>query len=136
RAVDFARRYRFLPLPGDGHGRMQPIHYEDLAAAVATLVERGASGIVDAGGAEPITIRDAASDILAALGLPLRLVRIPLPAARLAARTIDGLTESRWAEKVDRALEDRVVDNGRLVALTGVRPRAFAQGVRDQVAAL
>ena len=128
-------RFRFLPLPGRGDGLLQPIHYADLAAAIATLVERGGSGVVDAGGAEPVTLRDAAAAILDALGLPRRLVPIPLAAARVAARGLDALGGGRWAEKVDRTLEDRVVDNTRLVSLTGIRPREFARGVRDQVAA-
>jgi nucleoside-diphosphate-sugar epimerase len=131
--IRFAQRWRFLPIPGDGASLIQPIHYLDLAAALATLVDRGGTGTIDAGGAFPHSLRDAAIAIFAALDAPARLVHVPLAPARGAAAFIDCVRGSRWRERVERALEDRSVDNGRLIELTGVHPRTFPEGVRDQV---
>ncbi|MGH2499519.1 MAG: NAD-dependent epimerase/dehydratase family protein, partial [Candidatus Limnocylindria bacterium] len=131
--IRFARRYGFLPIVGRGAGRLQPIHYADLAAAIGALVDAEVGEPLDAGGAAPITTRDAARAIFAALGRPARLVAVPAAPAWLLARAVDALRGTRWAERVRRAKEDRSVDNARLVQLTGVRPRDFETGVRDQV---
>ena len=132
-AIDFARRFRFLPLVGDGAARIQPIHFRDLAAAVAELVASDASGVVHAGGAAPITLRAAAGAIFDALGREQRIVRVPYRLARAAAAVGERVTRRRIGERVDRMLEERTVDNARLLALTSVRPRDFPAGVRDQV---
>jgi uncharacterized protein YbjT (DUF2867 family) len=134
RVIAFARRWRSLPLPDGGHARIQPIHYEDLARATAALVGTSASGVVDAGGPAPLTLAQAARAIFEALGRPAVLLRVPTAAALPVARIVDAATGSRWAERLLRSREDRVVDNGRLLELTGVTLRSFHEGARDEVA--
>jgi nucleoside-diphosphate-sugar epimerase len=131
--IRFALRWRFLPVPGEGSMLIQPIHYRDLAAVAAELVASGATGVVDAGGARPVTLRDAARATFAALERPARLVTVPLGPSLMAASVLDALRGSRWRERVERTLEDRSVDNARLLALTRVRPREFEAGLRDEV---
>lgn len=133
-AIGFARRFRFLPLVGDGAARIQPVHVRDLAAAIAELVAGDATGVVHAGGAGPVSLREAAASILGALGLRPRVLRLPYGLARAGAAGAEVLLRRRVIERVDRMLEDRTVDNSRLITLTTVRPRPFAQGVREQVA--
>jgi len=132
-AIDFARRFRFLPLVGDGAARIQPIHFRDLAAAVAELVASDAGGFLHAGGAAPTTLQAAAGAIFDALGREQRIVFVPYRLARAAAAVGERTTRRRIVERVDRMLEERIVDNTRLLALTSVRPRDFPAGVRDQV---
>lgn len=134
--IGFARRWRFLPLVGSGRGLVQPIHYEDLAAVVVALGEGRATGIVDAGAVEPLTIREALLAVLSALRRPGRLVPVPTLVARGGARILESIRGGRIVERVDRMLEDRVADNTRLIELTGIRPRPFPRGVSDQVAAM
>lgn len=133
--IAFARRFRFLPLVGRGEALVQPIHYQDLAEAIVSLVGTAATGTLDAGGAEPLSVRSAALAVLAAVGLPPRVIRIPARLAYVAARAMDVVSLGRWSERVARMSEDRTVDNSRLLAFTGVRPRDFPRGVRDQVLA-
>lgn len=132
-AISFARRFGFLPLVGDGSAKIQPIHFRDLAAAVGDLAEGDAGGIVHAGGAQAVALRDAAAAILDALEMPRRMLRVPYSLARMAGTLGDRVTGRRILERVDRMLEDRIVDNARLLQLTSVRPRDFQTGVRDQV---
>lgn len=132
-AIDFARRYRFLPLVGRGAARIQPIHYRDLAAAIAELVTGPATGIVHAGGAAPVTLDDAAAAIFDALGQARRTLRVPYRLARTSAAVAERVLHRRFVERVDRMLEERTVDNTRLLEITTVPPRDFESGVRDQV---
>lgn len=133
--LGFARRYRFLPLIGPGDALVQPIHYLDLTEALVRLVGSDATGSIDAGGGAPLTIREAASSLMRALGLPQRLIRVPFQPALATARLIDAVRHSRWAERLDRLYEDRSVDNTRLATVTGLNPRDFPTGLRDMLTA-
>lgn len=129
----FAHRYRFLPLFGDGRGLLQPIHYEDLAAAVAALARDTATGgTIEAGGEVPVSARAAATAIFDALGLRATILRVPVGLAAALARSVDAVRGGRLAERVLRFSEDRSVDNRVLIERTGVRPRSFQLGVRDE----
>lgn len=134
RVIAFAHRFRVLPLPDGGDALLQPIHYTDLAAAVASLVDSEATGVVDMGGLRPITLASAARTVFAALRLPPLLVPIPVSGAMPFARGLDRLAGTRWAERLDRTREDRTVDVARLVELTHVRLRPFEEGVGAEVA--
>ncbi len=134
RVILFARRWRILPLPDGGGARIQPIHYADLAAATASLLETDATGVVDAGGPEAITLAAAARAIVDALAMPVLLVPVPVAAALPLARLMDRALGSRWAERLERTRDERVVDNARVLALTGASLRSFADGVRAEVA--
>jgi uncharacterized protein YbjT (DUF2867 family) len=78
-----------IPLPQAGSQRIQPVHIDDLACAIATLVERDdeGAGRIPVVGPEPITLRE----YLAALRESLRLGRarfapIPWPVLAVIAR--------------------------------------------------
>lgn len=134
RAIEFARRYRFLPLPGPGSSLIQPIHYQDLAEVVIRVISGSIAGFVDAGGGAALTVRSAAEQVFDALGQPRVILRLPLGAAVLAATALERSGKGRSVERLLRLSEDRSVDNGRLISATGIRPRSFACGVRGQVA--
>jgi len=131
--VNFAAKYRFLPLVRDGASLLQPIHYQDLAEALAVLLDRRPSGILDAPGPNALTVRAAGEAIFAALGLRAHFVGVPLMPALGVARLIDRLRGSRLAERLERFDEDRSVDVSRFSAVTGVRPRSFDHGIRAEV---
>jgi nucleoside-diphosphate-sugar epimerase len=131
--IGWARRWGLLPIVGRGDQRIQPIHYADVAAALASFAERPVTGTFDAGGGAALTVHDAAVAIFGALGRPPRLVSVPRVLALGAARGVDAVRGSRWAERIERLTEDRSVDNSALVAVTGLVPRDFATGLRDQM---
>jgi nucleoside-diphosphate-sugar epimerase len=132
----FADRFRFLPLIAGGIARIQPIHYEDLAEAIVKLTTKNVQGVIDAGGGAPVSLVDAEREMLLALGLSPTLIPLPSAPLTLAGQVIDRIRGSRLAERVERLHEDRTVDIAQLVSLTGLRPRGFADGVRDEVARL
>jgi nucleoside-diphosphate-sugar epimerase len=134
--IQFAHRFGLLPQIGEGDAKLQPIHFEDLTAATVALAASDRTGTVDAGGGAPIALRALLREVFAALGRPARVIRIPLTPALIAARVIDRSGARRVTERLERMAEERTVDNAALTAATAVRPRAFEQGVRDQVAAM
>ncbi len=126
--IAFARRFGFVPLFADGRARVQPIHYEDLGNAIAALVGSEPAATVDAGGERALTVRALAEEIFRVLGRPPRVIRVPAAPALAAARLMDTIRHTRFAERIERLSEDRGVDNARLLLLTGVSLRPFADG--------
>jgi uncharacterized protein YbjT (DUF2867 family) len=78
-----------IPLPGKGLQQVQPVHVDDLAAAVVALVDRPpAAGLqLPVVGPEALTLREFLQRLRAALELsPGRFLPVPMPLVRLAAR--------------------------------------------------
>lgn len=129
----FAQRYRFLPLFGDGLALVQPIHFEDLAEAIAVLARSApAGGRMDAGGGTAISVRDALNAVFAVLGMRPKVLPVPIGPATALARSLDAFRGGRLAERVLRFTEDRSADNSTLIERTGVQPRSFHAGIRDE----
>lgn len=131
-----AVRWGVLPLFGPGSALVQPIHFADLASALAEITDSATTGTIDAGGGDVLTGRDLLRTVFACLGRPARLIQLPLAPGIWAARVADRILGGRLAERLERLTEDRSVDNGRLLAITGVHPRRFADGVRDEISRL
>lgn len=136
RLLDYLERFPLFPLFGDGGGLMQPVFIDDLVevilrAADATVAE---GKTYDAGAASSLTYRELVEAAAKALGRRVRFVSIPLGAAAALLRTANrvGLRFLR-EEQVLRLAEDKVVDNGPLIADLGVRPREFREGIARQV---
>lgn len=78
---------------GDGRYRLQPIHVEDLAAAVAARVRGDVSEVVEAIGPETFTYRGLAETVRAALGLHRLILPVPPWAGNLTCRLLGILLQ-------------------------------------------
>ena len=125
-----------VPLPGDGRQCIQPIHVDDLVAAVVALVEGGAAGAA-AGvttialvGPRPLALRDYLADLRRSLQLPPpRFIAVPMPLMRLLAR-LAALIPAAPVDTEALAMLDRgnVADaavTGRLLGRMPRDPAAF-----------
>jgi uncharacterized protein YbjT (DUF2867 family) len=83
-----------IPLPAGGEQRVQPVHVEDLVAALLRLIESPATlrCMLPVVGPEPMSLRRFLLELRTALGLPpARTVSIPRPLVAAAARLGDYL---------------------------------------------
>lgn len=81
-----ARRGGVLLLPGGGRQPMSITHVDTLGDAVLAGLERASvAGPVNVADATPVRACDLLTDAFAGLGLPTRIVALPLPAAWLVA---------------------------------------------------
>jgi uncharacterized protein YbjT (DUF2867 family) len=140
RLLGLLRRAPMLPLPGGGGGLQQPVHVDDLAAAIVTALVRPATihRSYDVAGPEPITLRAVIEQAGAAVSRKPKLVPIPLaPAIRLAG-VYERLaaTPRLSAEQVARLAEDKAVDIAPAVSDLDFAPRPFADGIRAEAAQL
>jgi uncharacterized protein YbjT (DUF2867 family) len=129
------RRSRFLPLPGGGRSLVQPIHIEDVAAALAAaLVRDEAPGqpIVIAG---PVAISYGAMvrTIARGIGRPVVILGVPGWIFSAAGRVVSLAPPlAGLGGALRRLVEDKSYDVGDMRRRLGVSPRAFeADGPRD-----
>lgn len=111
RLAGLIRRFGVLPLPGDGRGRRQPVHADDLAAVAMTAMARPATDrAYDTPGGETLSYRTMVERIFEGLGRRPRILPLPLPLVRagyaLARPWLPGSTPGM----IERVSEDLVFD--------------------------
>jgi uncharacterized protein YbjT (DUF2867 family) len=122
------RRFPVLPLVG-GHALIQPIHIDDVAAAlVAAVLRPNAPGVpIVIAGPRPMSYRDMVRAIAAARHLRLIMLPVPGLAVGVAARLIGRIGPLvATAGALRRLLEDRSFDISEMRDRLGVTPREFA----------
>jgi nucleoside-diphosphate-sugar epimerase len=126
------------PLPGGGRHLVQPVHVDDMLAALASaLLRPEAPGppIVVAGPA-PITYAAMVRACAAALGRRAFILPLPLPVLTAAAGLLLRLRVRLPfdAAELRRATEDKCFDVSDMERRLGVRPRDFEAGLAARIA--
>ena len=127
RLAALARRWGVLPLAGAGEGRRQPVHADDLAAALPAVLASAATRgrAYDLPGGETLSYADMCRRVFAGLGRRPRLLHVPPPVWRaglaLAAPLLPGATAAMGA----RMAEDLVFDPAPAARDFGWAPRPF-----------
>lgn len=129
RLVRLARRWRCLPLPANARGLRQPVHADDVAAAVAACLAAPAPvrGGFDLPGGEVLPYDAMVVRALAAARPGTPVLRVPPWLFRAGLRTARGLGLLPGAgdgllARLDR---DLVFDAGPAARAFGYAPRAF-----------
>jgi uncharacterized protein YbjT (DUF2867 family) len=134
RLVDLVRRTPALPIPGDGSHLQQPVHVEDLAAAIVTSAERDVAigQAYDVAGPSAISFRELLSETLSAVGRTPRFVPLPMGAARRVVGLFEtAMTNPRLkVEQLDRLEEDKEFDISDARRDLDHNPRSFRDGIR------
>ncbi len=134
------RRLPVLPLPGGGSGLQQPVHVDDLAAAIVNALDR--SGAVhrtyDVAGPDPLTLRTVIREAADAVGRHPKLVPVPLTPVVGLVRLYEAVAPSPRlkSEQVARLAEDKAVDIAPARADLDFDPRPFSDGIRAEAALL
>jgi UDP-glucose 4-epimerase len=103
-----------LALWGDGSAQKDFLHYRDFLAALAAVLERRLTGVYNLSAGESHRICEVIEKVEAQVGRKIPLAYAPAPA---------------WD------VQDSRLDNGRLVAATGWRPKVtLAEGIRREAA--
>jgi uncharacterized protein YbjT (DUF2867 family) len=112
--VRLARRLPLYPLFGRGETRLQPVHVEDVAEAIARIIaaEKGADAY-ELAGPEVWTYRQLVQEAANAAGARTRLVSAPFPLWGLSARVSEMIPGSPLTRaQVDLMRRDNVASGG------------------------
>ncbi len=126
-------RHRIVPLPGSGRARLQPVHIDDVAAALAAAAATPTDQreILVLAGASAISWRDLVRLIASARGERARI--LPLPAALVTPLARLAMRHTRLPRSLLRAAqrmaEDQSYDVAPLAARLGIRPMDVPSGV-------
>jgi 2-alkyl-3-oxoalkanoate reductase len=136
-----ARRGGRLLLPAGGQRLMSVTHVDTLVDAIVAGLERpNARGPVNVADATPVRARDLLGAAFDAIGLPTRIVTLPLPIAWTAASLVEWtyrLAGSARRPPVTRYAVSHlawpfVLDVGRLESELGIRPdRSYRDHLAD-----
>lgn len=136
RLLRFLRRTPVVPLPDGGANLQQPVHVDDLAAAIVAAVDAptAVGQAYDLAGPEALPFWRIVEEASAAVGRRPKLVSVssrPLLATlQLIERS--GKTAPIKAEQVQRLLEDKAFDITAAQRDLGYAPRSFANGIRAE----
>lgn len=122
------RRWRVLPFPALDYGLRQPVHVEDVAAAILACLDnpRSIGKAYDLGGAERLRLDTLARRLFSDNGLRPRLLPVPRQAVALAISLLRRWRGSHWdSALLQRALRDQVADNRAASTDFGYAPRSF-----------
>lgn len=131
RMAAFMRRFGFMPVATPANGLRQPIHADDVAAAICTALQtKDAAGhAYNIAGGEVLTHREMTERVAATLPRGVRIVPLPLWLLRAtfkAVSTLGILHEPSFdAEIFTRMNEDLVFDTAPAQKTFGLAPRGF-----------
>lgn len=123
----------FIPVPGNGANRFQPVWIGDLIAClVRCLTDPATAGeVYEIGGASQVTFDDLLHAFSRHLGIKKPLLHAPLPLLFGAARVLQKALP-RPPITTDQLLNlkhDNVCDNGKVSATFGLSPLPFEQAL-------
>jgi uncharacterized protein YbjT (DUF2867 family) len=134
RLAALLRRLPVVPLPGGGRALVQPIHQDDVTAAIVAAlgVEWRAPATLVIAGPESLPYADFVRAVARAAGLRAPRI-VPIPAAILQALApftawLPFLPRIDTAE-IRRLQEDKAFDIGPMSVTLGLRPMPLARGL-------
>jgi nucleoside-diphosphate-sugar epimerase len=128
RLLRFLRRWPVFPRCGNA--LWQPVHVEDVADAIVSVLETPATygRAYNLGGAQPLRFAELLRTAARAVGRRVLLVPVPLAAAALGARLTRAVSE----EQVRRLAEDKAFSIAEASADFGYSPRTFEEGAHAE----
>jgi uncharacterized protein YbjT (DUF2867 family) len=140
RLVRFLRRWPVMPIPGSGRRLMQPIYVDDVARAVvdALQTERTIGRAYNIAGAAPLTFDEIVDTAARLLRRRVRKLHLPLAPAIAVLRAAERahIRLPVRAEQLLRLEEDKAFAWDDAARDFGFSPRAFADGLALEIAAL
>jgi uncharacterized protein YbjT (DUF2867 family) len=133
RLIGYLRRWRVLPVVGDGESLQQPVYVGDVATAVVRALDSPATvrRAYNISGAAPLTFNQVVDTITSALGRKVWKLRIPVgpPVALLQGFERLGLRLPVRAEQLLRLNEDKAFGHDDAWRDFGYAPVSFREGI-------
>jgi NADH dehydrogenase len=124
----FSLLFPVVPVPGNGSSRFQPVHVDDVAAALVAAVERREIlGVHEIGGPQPVTYDEMLAETMRGTGKRRPTVHVPVLLMKPPAMVM-GLFMSDppvTVAQLDLLAVDNTPRSNALEPVFGVQPRPF-----------
>lgn len=121
----------FVPVPGDGQNRFQPVYRGDLARCIADCLGKPetANRLFEIGGADEVTFDELIAAIGARIGVNKPLLHAPLPVMYAVAAILESVLPHPpiTTDQLLNLGQDNVCDNDPVLQAFGVRPLSLAR---------
>ncbi|HLJ65514.1 MAG TPA: NAD-dependent epimerase/dehydratase family protein [Stellaceae bacterium] len=127
----FIRRFGFFPIVHPGRGLRQPVHADDVAAAMIAAIDntRALGKIFDLPGADTLSYREMVARIFAGLGRAPRILPCPASLLRFGLTLVHRIFRRGYSPALlDRMNQDLAFDRHPAEAALDYRPRPFHPG--------
>jgi len=128
----FARTMPVVPLPGPGTAKVQPVHVDDVASAVALSLATPAAEneVIEIGGPQLLSFKQIVREMLTVMGRKRVVLGTPTPIVKMGAALLYRAPGHILSPRaVDFANGESRVDNRRLREILGLQPRSLAEGM-------
>jgi NADH dehydrogenase len=128
----FARTLPFVPLPGPGSTKVQPVHVDDVGTAVALSLKLPAADdqVIEIGGPQLLTFTQIVRTMLQVMGVRRVILPAPKPLVKMGAALLYRLPGRVLSPRaVDFVNADGPADTRALHDLLGFHPRGLADGM-------
>lgn len=135
RLARMIRKLGFLPLAGEGGGRRQPVHADDLAGAAITAAMSPAARnqAYDLPGGETLTYRAMAERVFEGMGRRPAILAVPPVLWRIAFTVARPVLPGATAQMGARMSEDLTFDGSSAARDFGWTPRPFQPDFRTSI---
>ena len=135
--IRFCYRYQFFPIFGQGNNLLQPIHAEDLAQAiVSVLLNPNITGAYDLSGGTVVTLVELIALVEKILEKSVYPLQIPYALGLWSATIIEKILGKRSPirrEQVLRLQEDKAYPHESATRDFDFAPRSLDTGLREEV---
>lgn len=122
------RRFGFFPVGAPASGLRQPIHADDVAAAMLAALgnDRAAGKSINLPGSETLTYREMVRRVFVALDRPVRIVPLPVPLLAAGIGLVRRVTGVEYSPALfARMNQDLSFDDSEAVRCLGYAARPF-----------
>jgi NADH dehydrogenase len=121
--------FPFIPVPGSGLNKFQPIYVDDLCECVVkSLVDdRTANQTYEVGGAQQLNFNELLSKMAAALKVHKPMLHAPIPILRIAATVLEAILPKPpvTRDQLKNLGRDNITSSTAVHDVFGVEPLAF-----------
>jgi len=122
----------FIPVPGNGNNRFQPVYIDDLCRCVLAALTKAAAAnqIIDIGGASQLSFNSLLEGFARNLGVKKPLVHAPIPLLMLVAPLMQLLPNAPVTRDQLRNLRrDNICNLTKMKGILGVDPIGFDEAL-------
>ena len=128
--VEIAKRYKVLPIPGDGKKLFQPVYVDDIIKCIENGLKYDVKGGYVIAGPSKISYNDFTHMLLEQLGIKVKILHIPIRVLKVA-KLLSKVVKTRMDKFQIKSLEtDKIYDIKTSIRALKYKPTPLKAGLK------